>query len=68
MNEIEKRIKETFFRIAFSKIIFLILEYALLMSIFKEKEKLTLILLSVIVILLTTLFMNLWEAINKERL
>lgn len=68
MNEIEKRIKETFFKIAFFKIIFLLFEFALFISIFKEKEELTLLILSAIVILLVTLFMNLWEAINKERL
>lgn len=67
MSEIEKRIKETFFKIAFFRIIFLLFEFALLISIFKEKEELTLLILSTIVILLVTLFMNLWEAINKER-
>lgn len=67
-SEIEKRTKETFFIIGFFRIIFLIFEFALFISIFKEKEELALFILSAIVILLVTLFMNLWEAINVERL
>ena len=65
---VKKQIKETFEKIIFFKALFVLLEIGLLFSLFKNNQELALAILSALVIILVTLFMHLWEAINIERL
>lgn len=64
----KEKISSVFRKIAFFKIIFMLFEGLLLYALFKNHLDLSITVLSIIVILLVTLFINLWEAINKERL
>jgi hypothetical protein len=64
----DKQIKAVFRKISFTKILILVLEFFLFYSLFSNDTRLSLLVLSAFVILLNTLLINLWEAINEERL
>lgn len=64
----DKQIKAVLRKISFTKIMVLVLEFLLLYSLFSNNTQLSLLILSALVVLLNTLFINLWEAINEERL
>ena len=63
-----KQIKAVFRKINLTRIVFFVLEVLLLYSLFLKDVQLSLLVLSAFAILLNTLLMNLWEAINEERL
>lgn len=64
----DKQIKAVFKKITITKIVVLFLESILFYSLFSKEIQLTVLVLSAFVILLNTLFINLWEGINEERL
>lgn len=68
MTMTDKQVKAVFRRISLTKILILILEFLLLYSLFSNNTRLSLLMLSALIVLLNTLFINLWEAINEERL
>ena len=59
---------KVFKKIEVARITFIILEFGMIYFILKENTYVALLFNSAIVILFVTLFMNLWEALNKERL
>lgn len=64
----DKQIKAVFRKIRLTKILILVLEFFLLYSLFSNGTRLSLLMLSALVFLLNTILINLWEAINEERL
>ena len=64
----DKEIKTVFRKITTTKIVVLFFELILVYSLFLKEIQLTLLVLSALEILLNTLFINLWEGINEERL
>lgn len=64
----KEKINSVFRKIAFFRIFFLLLQGFLIYSMFKHDAELSIAILSCIVMVLITLFINLWEAINQERL
>ena len=61
----DKQIKSVFRKIIITTIVFLFLEFTLLYSLFSKEIQLTLLVLSVLVVLLNTLFIGLWEKISE---
>lgn len=64
----DKRIIAIFRKISIIKIVVLFLEFLLFYSLFSNDTRLSLLVLSALIVLLNTLFIGLWEGINKERL
>ena len=60
----DKKIKE---KITFFQLIFMLFEALLIYSLLKNYIELAVGVLSLIVVLLITLFMELWKELNKER-
>ena len=63
-----KEIKTVFRKITTTKIVVLFFELILVYSLFLKEIQLTLLVLSALEILMNTIFINLWEGINEERL
>lgn len=64
----KEEINSVFRKITFAKITFILFEGLLIYSLFKNYIELAVATLSCIVVMLIILFIDLWEAINKERL
>lgn len=64
----KEKINSVFRKIMFHKVIFLLFEGLTIYGIFKSDLNLALASLSIVVVLLATLVINLWEELNQERL
>lgn len=64
----KEQIDKVFFKTLIFKVIFLIVEMTMLYALVQEEIMLCLRCLCVGLVLLITLFINLWDTINEERL
>ena len=64
----EEKVKAVFIKITIFKLFFIITECGFLFSFYKNKIDLCILIIGLMLIVLITLFLNLWEAINDERL
>lgn len=67
-KEYKEQINKVFMRITFFKLFFIGLEALFIYFTLKNEIELCLAIIGLMLVTLITLFMNLWEAINEERL